>query len=409
MSSPHVVIIGGGLGGLTLAQGLRKHGISFTLFERDVSPTIRAQGYRIRLGDGADALRKCLDDQRWCLFEATCAEMKTGGGGRFNAIDGSALESSGPPPGKFGPGGLKGPPGYGGAKAYTVDRSTLRSVLLLGLENFVKFGKNFQRYELTSTGIKCFFEDGTSEEGTLLVGADGVTSPVRKQFLPGQHYFDGGSRVIYGKTLLTPALTATFPKEALEWTTIIQDKSPLTLYLEPIRFSKDASIESAGLLERTDDYVYWVLGGNAEHIGLSDEKFRSLSSKEAVDLTLKLTSNWKPEYRPLFELQQTDKSSPLRLITAKPERPEWTPSARVTLLGDAVHAMMPVGSGANAALVDAASLVNLIVEEGVSEAMMTKYIDQLWEDALPLISVSAMGAQKLLGFKGFEQAKQVDL
>jgi len=64
MSTHHVLIIGGGLGGLTLAQGLGKHGISFTLFERDASPAVRAQGYQIRLAGGADALHECLSDDK---------------------------------------------------------------------------------------------------------------------------------------------------------------------------------------------------------------------------------------------------------------------------------------------------------------------------------------------------------
>jgi len=43
----HVIIIGGGLGGLALAQGLKKHGISCAVYEKDLSRADRLQGYRI--------------------------------------------------------------------------------------------------------------------------------------------------------------------------------------------------------------------------------------------------------------------------------------------------------------------------------------------------------------------------
>jgi salicylate hydroxylase len=45
----HVIIVGGGIGGLTLAQGLKKHGISCAVYEKDMSRADRVQGYRIVL------------------------------------------------------------------------------------------------------------------------------------------------------------------------------------------------------------------------------------------------------------------------------------------------------------------------------------------------------------------------
>lgn len=48
-ASPHVLIVGGGLGGLLLAQTLRKNKISFEIFERDQSDNIRVQGWAIGL------------------------------------------------------------------------------------------------------------------------------------------------------------------------------------------------------------------------------------------------------------------------------------------------------------------------------------------------------------------------
>lgn len=43
----HVLIVGGGLGGLSLAQALRKKGISFEIFERDENEDSRFQGWAI--------------------------------------------------------------------------------------------------------------------------------------------------------------------------------------------------------------------------------------------------------------------------------------------------------------------------------------------------------------------------
>lgn len=45
----HVLIVGGGLGGLSLAQSLRKQGISFEVFERDADASARFQGWAIGL------------------------------------------------------------------------------------------------------------------------------------------------------------------------------------------------------------------------------------------------------------------------------------------------------------------------------------------------------------------------
>ena len=47
MAKFDVIIVGGGIGGLTLAQGLKKNGISCAVYEKDLSRADRLQGYRI--------------------------------------------------------------------------------------------------------------------------------------------------------------------------------------------------------------------------------------------------------------------------------------------------------------------------------------------------------------------------
>lgn len=46
----HVLIVGAGLGGLALAQVLRKAGISFDVFEKEESADARFEGWSLALG-----------------------------------------------------------------------------------------------------------------------------------------------------------------------------------------------------------------------------------------------------------------------------------------------------------------------------------------------------------------------
>src|SRR5215207_9963269 len=74
-----VVIIRGGLGGLCLAQGLKKAGIRVAVYERDRTPDDRLQGYRIHIEpQGNLALSACLPA---ALFNSYLATSSPGGNG----------------------------------------------------------------------------------------------------------------------------------------------------------------------------------------------------------------------------------------------------------------------------------------------------------------------------------------
>ena len=66
-----VVIIGGGISGLCLAQGLGKAGIAATVYERDRSRAERLDRYRLHISPaGSRALHACLPAGAWREFVA---------------------------------------------------------------------------------------------------------------------------------------------------------------------------------------------------------------------------------------------------------------------------------------------------------------------------------------------------
>jgi 2-polyprenyl-6-methoxyphenol hydroxylase-like FAD-dependent oxidoreductase len=77
MASKRVLIIGSGLGGLCLAQGLKRAGIPFSLFEQDDEIEPRGKGHCLRINAaGQDALARCLPvDLLYLLYQsATLAD-----------------------------------------------------------------------------------------------------------------------------------------------------------------------------------------------------------------------------------------------------------------------------------------------------------------------------------------------
>lgn len=71
---------------------------------------------------------------------------------------------------------------------FAVDRLVLRRILFSGVEDAVVFGKELTYYENRTL----YFADDTKVVGDVLVGADGVHSAVRRQYLPHARVVDTG-------------------------------------------------------------------------------------------------------------------------------------------------------------------------------------------------------------------------
>jgi 2-polyprenyl-6-methoxyphenol hydroxylase-like FAD-dependent oxidoreductase len=335
-----VIVIGGGLGGLCLARGLRQDGIEVAVHERDAGPVARFQGWRIGLREPAiDTLRWCLPERLHALLDATSGDAM--GAGRV--VD-PQLALLGTAPAQD--------------EGRLFDRNVLRHLLLH--DTAARFGSKLDTVEeLPGGGVRARFADGRTEDADLLVGADGMGSTVRRWLLPQVQEVDLGVRGVIGRTLLTERFEPLVPG----WSTFVAGED-IQLFLGTMRFRREPRAAAAELAPDVDvpdthSYIRWLTLLRANHPVVAGD-----DPEAAVALLLELTAGWHPELRALIEQADRDNTGvgPLRHTT---EIPAW-PDGPVALLGDAVHPMPPGGLGANLAFRDARLLTGLLaaVERG---------------------------------------------
>jgi 2-polyprenyl-6-methoxyphenol hydroxylase-like FAD-dependent oxidoreductase len=357
----HVVIIGGGVGGLCLAQGLKKAGISVAVYERDRSLTDRLQGYRVHINPaGSRALHACLPPHLFDAFDRTCG--KPGTAVRFLTEDMRVLLSF---EGEMLMAQQRDPV----AKHRSVSRITLRQVLLSGLDGVVHLGKTFTRYEERGDGrVVAHFEDGSTAEGDVLVAADGGGSRVRRQLLPYAERIDTGVVGIAGKVFLDGMTRARLAPVLLDGLTLVAAPGGLGLFVALQELDgetgdriggNDGSLADGNLFDNSRSYLMWALSSKRERLGLGDDAER-LDRAILSATAARAMAGWAEGFRDLVTLSDPSTISCLPIRTSTPVGP-W-PTGRVTLLGDAIHAMTPYrGIGANVALRDAMGLRDALI------------------------------------------------
>lgn len=166
-SKPHVLILGAGLGGLTLAQALRRKNLSYEIFERDHDSHERLQGWAI-------ALHTMLDD-----FHASMpADMPP-----FEQVNHLLPLTLVPEIALYRADSTvkMGGRDDGTGKFVRANRARLREWLSTNVP--IQYGKRAVSIEEKEDGVTVHFEDGSIAVGDIVVGAEGVRSPTRKYLM----------------------------------------------------------------------------------------------------------------------------------------------------------------------------------------------------------------------------------
>jgi 2-polyprenyl-6-methoxyphenol hydroxylase-like FAD-dependent oxidoreductase len=315
--SVRIAIVGGGIGGLTVALALREFGFEAEVYEQ--APELLDVGAAIAVWPNAMRVLERLG----------LAETIRAHAGEMNEI--RWLNSRGH---------LLNQLSISGAVA--LHRADLQTTLLDALQPAtIHLGHNLASYEQQNDKVIATFTNGTSIEADFLIGADGIHSDVRTRFL-------GDGEPVYRGYTVWRGISAFAP-----------DSIPAATAIEIHGRGRRFGIGPVG-------------GGRVGWWASANSTIQHSPAEDPQDELLRLFKGW---YRPAVAL--VEETPPHRILTTpafdrEPTR-TWG-NKRMTLLGDAIHPTTPnLGQGGCLAIEDAMVLARCFQKYGATEEALRKY------------------------------------
>lgn len=307
-------IIGGGIGGLTLAVALQKKGIPAVVYEN--ATEIKPVGAGIVLA--ANAMKafselemdNVVSDAGKVMKRVVIKDQK---GNSLSFTDTNKVNRK-----------------FGLVNSVALHRADLHQILLNHiLPGSLRRGKGLVDLSQNEDGITLYFNDGTSAHADYVIAADGIHSIVRKKFLPASQIRYSGYTCWRGVlSELTPGLNTEEASES--W----------------------GAGKRFGIVPLTDKRVYWFATVNA----LPNDK--DLASFGPIELEKLFKDFHSPISDIIRNTRHTNiiKNDIIDLVPVK-----QFSFGSIVLLGDAAHATTPnLGQGACLAIEDAVVLANCI-------------------------------------------------
>jgi FAD-dependent urate hydroxylase len=163
-----ILVVGAGVGGISVARGLLRDGHDVTVFEQ--RPVVQAGGGAVTIwSNGATVLDQLGVDMDGAGQVLSTVRIMTATGRPLVTFDVAAMEDR------------------LGAPVRMVPRHVLLERLLDGFpRDRIRYNSRAVCVVTTDSGVRIEFEEGSSAEGDLLIGADGLHSMVR-EFVCAQH------------------------------------------------------------------------------------------------------------------------------------------------------------------------------------------------------------------------------
>jgi 5-methylphenazine-1-carboxylate 1-monooxygenase len=347
------MIVGGGIVGLVLALVFHRVGVKVRIFEsvEKIQP----------LGVGLNLLPHCMQVLDHLGLRPELEKLAiTTSSLTFLTSDGKKIWSE--------PRGIKADYPY---PQLSIHRGDLQMILLqhvresIGDENVLS-GHHFNGFDQDENGVTARFinkatgVDVGGYEGDFLIGADGINSKVRQLFYPDQGPPQYSGQMLWrGVTEMPPFLDGS--------SMFMAGDNDLKLVAYPIR--KEA-------MTRGLSYINWI----AERRISSDlaERQGDWNDTGLVEEFADYFEDWNLDWIDIHKLfHEADAIYKFPMIDRDPVK-QWS-FDRVTLIGDAAHAMYPNGSnGVSQGILDTTALAKAIIdEENIVAALKAYEADRL--------------------------------
>jgi len=227
-----------------------------------------------------------------------------------------------------------------GAGFVAIQRARLHDAFARSLEKTpVRLGRECVGFDDDGTGVTVRFADGTSERASLLVGADGLHSAVRRALL-------GDAPLRYAGYTSWRAIAPRVPG--------VSDGCGAEIWGRGLRF---------GYVPVNANEIYWFAVANAPEGGRDDDAHAFVAERFA-DFCAPAPAL--VAATPKERVFRTD-------IHDRPPITSWS-RGRVTLLGDAAHPTTPnLGQGGCMAIEDAVTLAHYLATKGSYDAAFAAY------------------------------------
>lgn len=365
-----VVVCGAGMGGLTLAHGLKRYADVLVL-DRDQQASATG-GYRLHLDAAAcQILERVLPASTWSAIRAV-----SDGPSAFRAF--TVADDRLCP--------VVVDPQPAGEDRLLCHRPVLRELLAEPLGDRVRFGAQVDHVVVGESDARVVLSTGETITADVVVGAEGPASPTVTALAGAPTATPTGLVGIAGSTSLDPS--DQLPAHLLAGPGLAVSGSGTGLFLSTAGLNAppgDMPPEIRDLAPRAS--LVWGL--IARRASLPD--MLPTSGEELVELAVEQLSGWEPRLRALVERAQPDTVALYTFRAADPraDLTPWRPGP-VTALGDAVHCMPPTGGRAAAtAIRDAGFLADALTSRPATLAGARAAIRD-YEDAMPAWAVPAI-------------------